>query len=312
MQAPLEAGRALARRGPSGTAHADALSSCPSQRLRQLAQLYPRPAAHQFFNLLASPECEVRLFGVFKVGTTFLTNLVVTKGARIRRRPHVHSRCRTVEEWRDHSARADKNNASHLATERAKYARLVQQTTSYFSAALTREPTERFLSGYHEHFVHFLRTPGQVAVRPNATRSARLESLERFVDRELTLAPASSADGRHFSRDFHVAPQVTFLTDWLGRPHRIDYIGAGVGDSERMRRELHFLGLMNASGSLPRVTGAGRPAVVEDNFRRVHAHEVAGGGDATARLQRKICTLLIADYCCLNYSFPPACAGLTC
>ena len=41
------------------------------------------------------------------------------------------------------------------------------------------------------------------------------------------------------------------------------------------------------------------------NFRRVSSDELTTNG--SVRLQRKICRLMLADYCCLGYPFPAAC-----
>ena len=49
------------------------------------------------------------------------------------------------------------------------------------------------------------------------------------------------------------------------------------------------------------------------NFHHKHEWTTAEApAEAAARLQRKICALMRADYCCLHYPLPAACAGLTC
>ena len=139
----------------------------------------------------------------------------------------------------------------------------------------------------------------------------RLHALEAFVDGELAVTPgAPELPGgwrSAFERDFHVAPQVAFLTR-EGVPHKLDYIGGYVDDELRLRTELSFLGLINESSmaALPLVHGKMSKVILAS--RRVQVDELRRPDDRlAARVQRKVCRLMIADYCCLGYPFPPAC-----
>ena len=87
-----------------------------------------------------------------------------------------------------------------------------------------------------------------------------------------------------------------------GRPHRFDYLGTHVGDSTRLREEMVALGLIDAHYELPYVS---HNPTLRINFRRVSNDELTTNG--SVRLQRKICRLMLADYCCLGYPFPAAC-----
>ena len=124
----------------------------------------------------------------------------------------------------------------------------------------------------------------------------------------------------------HVAPQMVFLTHTMGgnrtsasngstaltgaraTPHRIEYIGANVGSEQRMRAELAFLGLVAVDRPLPKTRRAGRGGnqTIEIAARRVSLAELAN----QTMLHRKVCRLMLIDYCCLKYEFPPACADM--
>ena len=213
----------------------------------------------------------------------------------------------------------------------------MNETAAWFSVALTREPTGRFLSGYHEHFVHGcsdikcarrkLAALDRTAMvrqgfgKPNDTEQlsiiGRLQALEAFVDYQLAWTPATAAlqvrRHAHFERDFHLAPQVAFLISRNGTPLKLDYIAGSVEEEARFRMELSYLGFFSASteyAKLPHVSG--KNSSFRLPFRRVSTDELSHPSNHTARLavrlQRKICRLMLADYCCLGYSFPSACA----
>ena len=65
--------------------------------------------------------------------------------------------------------------------------------------------------------------------------------------------------------------------------------------------------LHNKSAPLPYVRGKNSTVVM--GYRRVHTADLVTAN--ATRLQRKICWLMQADYCCLGYPFPTACADMS-
>ena len=220
----------MAPAGPSGPSHADAFRSCAPHLLDAVARDYPRPFDHPFFDLYTSDKCNLRLFGIWKAGHTLLDTLVQKLGTS---KPPVL--CDDAKNWHDHlplDLRSIPRN-SHSAAARKQHVHMIlkqHEWRSTFSTALTREPSERFLSGYHEHFSH-------CAIHGDAISTsigARMTALEAFVDAEAAFVPGSafvpSPAGpfassnqtpvgclhNRWERDMHVAPQMVFLTHTMG------------------------------------------------------------------------------------------------
>ena len=166
--------RAEAQRAPSNTTHVDALHACARQHLQGAALAYRRPSDHMFFNLLTSERCSLRLFGIWKVGSTLIStwlsapssthsstdgtqpaevsaaSFLSTPNNRIEApAPCDTARCGCSNHWKDHTPTAlrDMKATSRTAGSRRRYIKLAKHTAPYFSVALTREPTRRLLSG---------------------------------------------------------------------------------------------------------------------------------------------------------------------
>ena len=233
VNSSLDGLRSRAQQGPSGTTHADAFNVCSKQHMLRVALLYRRPVDHPFFELVISQRCGLRLFPIWKSGTTLLAQLIDrpagSQGGHTNRslcaqdalnmHDHAPFSLDTMKTW----------HASRTIFNRKKGLHLVHATAGLFSVALTREPTERFLHGYHEHFAR--RQPSSHRPAANATEStpaplaARLSSLEDFVEQELAIVPTSTSlppKPNSFERDFHLAPQVAFLTQASGERHRLN------------------------------------------------------------------------------------------
>jgi len=290
----------------SSTRHAAALASCArtSSHLTQAALRYRRPDGHPFFNLIVSQKCELRLFPIWKASSTLLAAMLTAPGCEA-------LPCACMQLLIDHtpSSTSDIPSRSRTRAARLRNQHTILSTAGFFSVALTREPTGRFLSGYHEHFIIKHSKHAELPERSlTMSQEGRLRALEHFVDEELAFVPASPALGRGFrpewERDPHVAPQVTFLTTPAGAPHRIDYIGVMPSTYDELisLRVLH-----NMTAPLPYVRGKNSTVVMES--RRVHPADLVTAN--ATRLQRKICWLMQADYCCLGYRFPTACADMS-
>lgn len=308
---------ARAQGGPSGTWHADALRSCPRSHLRDVALLYRRPFDHPFWVLFESRPCRVRLFGVWKASHTLIETLLIPIAGARNTSTCAFAPCGCWTERIDYTA----GSLVHMRPSRTRNARLehltaVRQSETFFSVALTREPSERFLSGYHEHYSRTAEARQARRASNETSLHARLAALEEFVDKELSKVPATTAlrpGDQNFERDWHVAPQVAFLTNGTGEPHRIDYVASHIGDAYRLHRELAFVGVVsNQSDELSYMRGKNSSIVVES--RRIGLGELVeatNASSASMRVLRKICWAMRVDYCCLGYAFPSVCSDFT-
>ena len=206
--------RAEVHLSAGSTRHAAALASCArtGSHLTQAAQRYRRPDGHPFFNLIVSQKCELRLFPIWKASSTLLAAILTAPGCEA-------LPCACMQLLIDHtpSTTSDIPSRSRTRAARLRNQHTVLSTAGFFSVALTREPTGRFLSGYHEHFIIKHSKHPELAERSvTMSQEGRLRALEHFVDEELAFVPASPALGRGFrpewERDPHVAPQVAPCT----------------------------------------------------------------------------------------------------
>lgn len=181
-----------------------------------------------------------------------------------------------------------------------------------------------------------------LAADANATRLPADSSSNRTSSGVLSGATSDTQlpgvlPGNVWGRNFHVAPQVAFLLDAAGRPRRYDYFG----EVSRLEEELIFLlgphegqhdraeGSDNETAASPRPSPSRANANASSSRARLlpvlrpERHPSLGtthtAGRVTLeelgehpRLHRKICVLLMADYCCLGYEFPAPCADLRC
>ena len=196
--------------------------------------------------------------------------------------------------------------------------------TSLVVAALVRDPTARLLSGFHEIVGGW--TPakdrvanyswlfeGRAAARDDvagsvaaaaSSRAALLATFDRFLDFQLSFVPSLplGASTANFVRNFHVAPQMSFLSSYSGERLRVDRLGSlARGIDEELSSLLGGQGQGRVRAQ--RAHHLRKPLAVQ-----LSLDDVAGDG----ALQRKICLLVRVDFCCLGFRWPAACANLTC
>ena len=284
--------------GPSGTDIVARFHACPPSLLRAVAVHWRRPENHSTFDVLASRVRGVSITHIWKnAGTSIYEHAM-----------HEHKSMRF-------SWHADFSPEGGPETARARRAVAdVMRSSSYFSAAVVREPTQRLFSSVCEmivrgHLPHMAAQPRNeshaTAMTTIATAAQLMELVESFVDHELSFEfPPPGHGGGWHGHNFHSAPQVAFLSDWRGRPHRVDYLGR-CDTSDQLARELGFL-----LGDGP---NASWPAVVQ-RHKGVQRAELSSAAlqarhQLSDALQQKICRLMRADYCCLGFELPSACVG---
>ena len=157
----------------------------------------------------------------------------------------------------------------------------------------------------------------------NLSRSSLLATLDRFLDSQLAFKPPAQAypSLANWARNFHAAPQLTFLSTYGGKRHNLHQLGnvqtlhsdlaqllpPGALTKQRDQASYSAAARTTPEAWDPLIAVAHHPTN-HTLVQRLAAGDVLG----SPALTRKLCHLLLADFCCFNFALPHACAGMPC
>jgi hypothetical protein len=273
---------------------------------------------HLAQDVLYSTRCGTVLVHVWKNGGTMLEDFLTSEH---------NTACKFAIQYDGSPHRVPASSWGVTGRMRAAMGRLAADRSLRWSA-FVREPTARFLSGFHEHLdragfrssyplipdfsalvrkaVHYTNGTSQghprtMEVLANLTLAPMLHLLERMVETELTRPEPEDpfAGSKEWLAQFHLAPQMSFLTNWGGELLPLQYVG-------RLDAVQEELGFVLQEPNLSQITrkhhfDLGRVESISTEVLAQHQ-----------RLQRAICKLMLVDYCCLGFDLPRACSNISC
>lgn len=225
--------------------------------IARLAPLWPRPTNHMTMDFMYSrpaTRCPMAIIHIWKNAGTATERELRRRAAATRHQSHQSVRTRNAceQQWGvefDWRPWWTPGRAMGSTPRIRRRMHAILHDRANYIAAFVRDPIDRFLSGFYEIIARLAEQKPQMvgsqrveagAWEAPRTRAALLSTLDRLLDSELAFSPPAQnvTDAqKEWLRNFHLAPQVTFLSSWEGERFRLDYLGR----SERLSTELSFL-----------------------------------------------------------------------
>jgi hypothetical protein len=207
--------------GPSGESVLSswrARETCTSL-LPAVVRHYMRPMGHVTHDVLLSWQCLFVLVHVWKNAGSAMEQFL---RGELKNRSSAGCKIDSIHDWSPHRV-LGQVGVTHRA--RSAMSSLVRHQRMRW-VAFTRDPTERFMSGFHEIFGRHKEV--LLHANQNLDMEQWVRQLTRFVESEYDRTPNISRHGcgtESWRVNFHVAPQVSFLSDWDGKPLPVTYLG---------------------------------------------------------------------------------------